>query len=389
MRHTKAFPITAIKAVDTEAGTFEAVVSVFNNVDYHGDRILPGAFANSLERWRDAGDPIPVIFSHGWHDLSNYLGTADPKDVRELMPGDAELPEVIRENGGLMVKGTIDTEEPEGRKAIKLLKGRVIREFSFAYDILEQDRGEDGHNELKELDLIEVGPTLKGANPLTQLVAAKARAAGHEFDEEFTKVADALGTTREDLAKAFGLTEPEAQAADLELEAKAYVTLEGTIEAHLGALRAAAFDWARETFGDELYWVYIEGTYPDRLVAYVELWDDPIDGGNFYELPYSVEGDAITLGEAQRVTLELAITPSATEKAGQRFGRKEGRRNSSTDEGRIQGIHDLTRELGADCETADDEPDGEAEDEDTDSGENHRPAVLAASLELDIANLDL
>lgn len=393
MRHTKAFPITAVKAVDTEAGTFEAVVSVFNNVDYHGDRIMPGAFAKSLERWQAAGDPIPVIFSHGWYDLANYLGTADPKDVRELMPGDAELPKVIRDNGGLMVKGTIDTDEPEGRKALKLLKNRVIKEFSFAYDILEEERGEDGHNELMELDLIEVGPTLKGANPLTQLVAAKAQAAGLAFDKAFEEVAKTLGTDADELRKAFNLDAPQA-AASPELEAKAYVTLDGTIEAHLGALRAAAFDWARATFGDDLYWVYIEGTYPDRLVAYVELWEDPLDGGNFYEVPYTVEGDDITLGEAQRVTLELAITPSSSgsDKAGQRFGRKVGRRNSSTDEGRIQGIHDLAHELGAECETADEEPEGTADEDDTDTdadGENHRPAVLAASLDAELATLDL
>jgi hypothetical protein len=394
-RDTKAFPITAIKAVDTEAGTFEAVVSVFSNVDLHGDRIIPGAFANSLERWRSSGDPIPVIFSHGWHDLSNYLGTADPKDVRELMPGSTELPEVIREFGGLMVKGSIDTDEPEGRKILKLLKGRVIREFSFAYDILEEDRGDDGHNELAELDLIEVGPTLKGANPLTQLVTAKAQAAGIAFDKALEEVAKTLNTDSTELAKAFKLELDALETAETEPEAaKANVSLDGTIEAHLQALRAAAFDWARETFGDDLYWVYIEGTYPDRLVAYVELWEDPIDAGNFYEVPYTVEGDEITLGEASRVTLDLAITPTGGggDKAGRRFGRKEGRRNSSTDSSRIQDIHNLTAELGAECETADADPDGEADDDTTEessSGQNRAPAVLAASLAAELNELDL
>lgn len=392
-RDTKAFPISTVKAVDTDTGTFEAVVSVFNNVDYHGDRIKPGAFKNSLERWRSSGDPIPVIFSHGWYDLSNYLGTADPKDVRELMPGDAELPEVIRNNGGLMVKGTIDTDEPEGRKALKLLKNRVVREFSFAYDILDEARGEDGHNELAELDIIEVGPTLKGANPLTQLVSAKAKQAGRRFHEELERVAEVLDTTTANLSKAFGIDWDEVAATNTEPDdTKALVTLDDTIEAHLGNLRAAAFEWARNTFGDDLYWVYVEGTFADRLIVYVETWDDPLDGGNFYEVAYSVAGDDIELGEAQRVTLDLAVTPAPTEKAGIRFGRKEGRRNSSTDLSDIQTIHDLTKSLGADC--ADAEADGTAEAEEaeeeaatTADGENHRPSILAASLEAELLDL--
>jgi len=381
MRHTKAFPITAIKAVDTDTGTFEAVVSVFNNVDYHGDRIIPGAFANSLAKWRSQGDPIPVIFSHGWHDLANYLGTAEPDDVRELMPGDGELPEVIRENGGLMVKGTIDTEEPEGRKALKLLKNRVIKEFSFAYDILEEDRADDGHNELMELDLIEVGPTLKGANPLTQLVAAKARAAGSKFDEEWAKVAKVLDTDADELAKVLGIDGAKAVRAEVA----------GTIEQHLRTLASAAVDWARDTFGDELYWVFVEGTFPEHMVVYVELWEEPIDGGNYYELPYTVSGDDIDLGEAQMLEVTLELTPASASKAGVRFGSKEGRRNASADAERIQEVHDLTRELGADCETAEEDPEGTADDDtDTDdTGENHRPAVLAANLEAELATLDL
>lgn len=376
MRQTKAFPITAIKAVDTNIGTFEAVVSVFNNIDLHGDRILPGAFASSLERWRTTGDPIPVIFNHGWDDLANYLGTADPKDVRELMPGDPGLPEAIRDNGGLMVKGTIDTEEPEGRKALKLLKNRVIREFSFAYDILGEDRGEDGHNELSELDLIEVGPTLKGANPLTQLVAAKARAAGNTFDEQLDKVATLLETSRAEVAKALGIDGAKAVRAEIE----------GTIEQHLRALGAAAIDWARDTFGNELYWVFVEGTFPDHMVAYTELWDDPIDGGRYYELAYSVDGDDITISEATLLEVALELTPTST-KAGARFGQKEGRRNASADAARIQTIHDAVTELGAECDTAAAEPDGASSSPAT--PENPRPAVLAASLESELFTLDL
>src|SRR4051812_39383926 len=55
----KNFPFE-FKNLD-DAGTFEATVAVFNNVDKGGDRILPGAFEKTLAQWQASGDPIPVI----------------------------------------------------------------------------------------------------------------------------------------------------------------------------------------------------------------------------------------------------------------------------------------------------------------------------------------
>jgi len=174
-RHYAAFPITSVKALDEDAGTFEAIVSVFDNVDFAGDRIIEGAFANSLERWKASGDPIPVIWSHQWHDPAAYIGSVDPSNIAELAAGDPELPEAIRDLGGLKVKANIDTDDPMGAKVQKLLKSRAVREFSFAYDVVEEAKNDDDNiNELLEVDLIEVGPTLKGANPLTELIGAKA-----------------------------------------------------------------------------------------------------------------------------------------------------------------------------------------------------------------------
>ena len=56
----KTYSLLDAKA-DGETGTFEATVAVFGNVDRGGDRIMPGAFKDTLERWKASGDPIPVI----------------------------------------------------------------------------------------------------------------------------------------------------------------------------------------------------------------------------------------------------------------------------------------------------------------------------------------
>jgi hypothetical protein len=74
-------------------GEFEALVSVFGNVDYGGDRVVKGAFAKSLARWEEKGDPIPVIWNHMWENPEAHIGKVNPGDAAET-------------DDGLLVKGT-------------------------------------------------------------------------------------------------------------------------------------------------------------------------------------------------------------------------------------------------------------------------------------------
>ena len=59
----KSFDLVEVKADDDATGSFTALASVFGNVDAGGDRMVRGAFKNTLERWREKGDPIPIIYS--------------------------------------------------------------------------------------------------------------------------------------------------------------------------------------------------------------------------------------------------------------------------------------------------------------------------------------
>jgi HK97 family phage prohead protease len=384
-RETASFPIAGVKAVDVEAGTFEAIVSVFGNVDFHGHRIAADAFDASLERWAASGDPIPVIFSHQWDDLSAYLGTIEPGDVEALQPGDTQLPEAIRDLGGLMVKGQIDTEEPEGRKALKLLKSRAVREFSFAYDVFDEARADDGFLDLLELDLIEVGPTLKGANPLTQLIGAKAARHGETIGETLARIAETIGTKAETIAEALGIEVVPDPSPE---RSKAYATIPGTLERLQEALGQAAAGWAIDTYGDQLYTTYIEGTFTDpaRVIVYVELWADPVGRGRYFEATYDIDGDDVTIGDPAPVDIVATVLP----KSRLRRGAKEGRRNATTDLGHIQDIHDLTRTLGAACEDPDDTA---SEEEDEEEGEESRgfestaPGVMRAILDIELADI--
>lgn len=147
-------------------GEFEAVVSVFGNVDTYGDKVIKGAFADTLAEWAAKGDPIPVYYSHRMDDPDFNLGEVlDAKETDE----------------GLWVKGRLDIDDPvPGSKAPqvhRLMKGRRITQFSFAYDIVEAawvESDDEEYLELRKLKLHEVGPTPVGANDQTELLGIKA-----------------------------------------------------------------------------------------------------------------------------------------------------------------------------------------------------------------------
>jgi len=173
----KSYALHSFKALDDGQGTFEAIVAVFGNVDRGGDRIVPGAFEATLADWEAKGRPIPVIFSHDWHNLDAHVG-----EVLEAK----ELPE------GLYVKGQLDLSEEFAARVWKKMRKGTLAEFSFAYDVVAQRQADEGKdaspryvNELQELELYEVGPCLVGMNPETELLGIKAgaRHTGKELDQ--------------------------------------------------------------------------------------------------------------------------------------------------------------------------------------------------------------
>lgn len=148
-------------------GQFTALVSVFGNEDSVGDIVRPGAFTETLAEWGAKGDPIPVIWSHAWGDPFAHVGTV------------LKATETLQ---GLEVTGQIDDldSNPTAAQVYRLLKGRRVTQFSFAYDVGEGAWVQDdehpygGYYELRRLKLHEVGPCLVGANQETELIAAKA-----------------------------------------------------------------------------------------------------------------------------------------------------------------------------------------------------------------------
>lgn len=227
----KTRPVS-VKAVDAEEGTFEAIVSVFGNKDSYGDIVQPGAFADTLAEWEKSGNPIPVYWSHRMDDPDFNIGhVLEAKETAD----------------GLWVKAQIDTTGGKGAQVYRLLKGRRVTQFSFAYDVVdggyEKAEDEDEFYALRKLKLYEVGPTPIGANQETELLAVKTavdlidgvarsiaadRKAGRVLsaknETELRKAHEAIGnvlsalgsTEEEDQEKASGHTEAKSASSDEE-----------------------------------------------------------------------------------------------------------------------------------------------------------------------------
>ena len=151
-----------IKGVTPDEGIVDAVVSVFNNVDVVGDRILPGAFAKSIER-----KAPKIVWMHDWG-----APVGKTIEAKELQPGDAGLPEQIRTLGGLRLKMQFNLETQRGREAFSDIKAGIIDEFSIGFSINEEQNN-GGIREIVEATLYEASPVLYGANPETRLISAK------------------------------------------------------------------------------------------------------------------------------------------------------------------------------------------------------------------------
>ncbi len=246
-----------VKAVNEDEGTIDKIVSVFNNIDYAKERVLPGAFEDDLEVWEKSGDPIPVIFSHQWDHLESHVGVVD--EARELKAGDDLLPDELKDNGGLFVRERYDMEEPFAKRLFRLQKERRIKESSFAYDVVEKKQN-GSVTDLVKLKLIEVGPTLKGMNPATQL-----------------------------------------------LDAKANAPVVGSMEERQDALHQAIRAHAVSTYGDEA-WAFVEATFDDVVVFTVQTAGEGEEPRTLtLQAPYSFDGSVAELGEAVEVDLEVTI----------------------------------------------------------------------------------
>lgn len=205
MDKIKVAAFSAVATVNDESGTgeFTALVAVFGNVDYQGDIIEPGAFKDTIAEWEAKGLPIPVIWSHDWEDPFSHIG------------GVTKAQETA---DGLQIDGVLDLSNPTAAQVYKLMKSGRVVQFSFVARAAEGgwalESQEDGSvvSRLTKLDLIEVGPTLRGANPDTQLISIKSATEALDYRGLATTHLDTIKSIHDHLGEIITLAEKKASA---------------------------------------------------------------------------------------------------------------------------------------------------------------------------------
>lgn len=164
--HIKQQPVTFKAGPDDglQEGEFLVYPSTFTRTpDSYGDVVAKGAFTETIAEWKESGGTLPGLFGHRLDDPDFYVAGA--LDMGE-------------DDHGWWVKGAFDMDSPKGPQVYRLVKGKRLRQLSFAFDVLEEGQVEleDGTtaNELRKLRVHEFSFVPIGANQDTSVVAIKA-----------------------------------------------------------------------------------------------------------------------------------------------------------------------------------------------------------------------
>ena len=137
-------------------GSFKAIASTFNNIDFHGDVIKEGAFDNAIAKAEKTGK-MPKLFKGHFSD---------------------DLPGIITsmkvDKQGLKIKGNfIDTTL--GRDTRVEVKTKAISDMSIGFISKDFDEPENGkvRRIIKDVDLIEVSFVHFPANDKANVISAK------------------------------------------------------------------------------------------------------------------------------------------------------------------------------------------------------------------------
>ena len=164
-RKTKDFAF-AIKSIG-DAGEFEGYGAVFDNVDFGGDVIAPGAFATTIKNFSQSKRKLPMLWQHDTHS---------PIGIFE---------EFSEDEKGLWVKGKIFLNVQKGLEAHELMRGGAISGLSIGYGVVKSDRDEkSGVRTLKELELFEVSVVTFPMNDEARVDSVKERIAAGDLPSE-------------------------------------------------------------------------------------------------------------------------------------------------------------------------------------------------------------
>jgi hypothetical protein len=192
-QETKTAPASTKTGGD--AGWFAAIADMRG---VGSDRIATGAFDQSIRRWQDSGEQIPLQ----WRETKSFaypVGSVDPSKLND------------QDGFGPLFEGSIDLDGPhraEARHAWTAVKGNAVG-IELEYMVLASDE-DDGTRTLEELDItgLTLAPTCKANELIREEDAASLRELRRESDRVRIEIALA-GIDRAARAE----PEPEVKAA--------------------------------------------------------------------------------------------------------------------------------------------------------------------------------
>lgn len=140
----------------SQEGTFEGYASVFNAIDHQNDAIAPGAFSESLAKWKAEGHLPKLLWQH---DPQTPIGIWDHMEEDDY---------------GLFVRGHLLLNLPKGREAYILLKEGIVDGLSIGF-LPRKSHQESKARVIDQVDLFEVSLVTFTANPLAYVTAYKER----------------------------------------------------------------------------------------------------------------------------------------------------------------------------------------------------------------------
>jgi HK97 family phage prohead protease len=152
----KQFPTVATET--SAPGSFVALVSTYS-LDRQMERVVPGAFVATLQRWVESGRMIPVLADHEGA-VAAVVGRIDPRLTKET-------------SEGLEAVGVLDTTSELGARVYELVKGGALS-WSIGFVVPAGGRRRAGKiTELLEVDLVEVSAVATPANADARTLSIK------------------------------------------------------------------------------------------------------------------------------------------------------------------------------------------------------------------------
>lgn len=154
---TRAITRLSVKAVNATERTFEGLAAAWS-LDDGGDVIERGAFAKTLNDWKQSGGKriIPLIDQHSYGSVFKVVG---------------KLLDAAENEDGLWTKWQVVNGD-DGDKVLERVEGNFVNGLSIGYETVQADIEQitiDSETEyirhLKELKLIEVSLVIWGMNP--------------------------------------------------------------------------------------------------------------------------------------------------------------------------------------------------------------------------------